>query len=49
MRGVYYQTSAGAAKFLVDSIGLTFPTPNGVEGLKSAQIYDWNKYSACTP
>lgn len=48
MRGVYYQTGAGAAKFLADSVGSTFPTPNGVEDLKSAQIYDWNKYSACT-
>lgn len=48
IRAGYYQTGAGAAKFLADSLGSTFATPKGAGTMKAAQLYDWNKYSACT-
>jgi len=48
LRAGYFQTGAGAAKFLADQLGSTFAAPNGVDNMKAAQIYDWNKYSKCS-
>jgi hypothetical protein len=48
IRAGYYQTGAGAAKFLADSLGSTFATPQGAGNMKTAQLYDWNKYSECS-
>ncbi len=48
IRAGYFQTGAGAAKFLADSLGSTFTVPKYVDDLNTAQIYDWNKYSDCS-
>lgn len=49
MRAIYLQTGAGAAKFLADRLNAVFPVPNDVRDHKTAQIYDYVKYSDCTP
>ncbi|WP_416305354.1 hypothetical protein [Neptunicella sp. SCSIO 80796] len=48
IKGVGYQTGAGAATFIANILGGTFGTPFQVHSLQDAVRYDYIKFSQCT-